>query len=596
MIWRSPRVAAAILLLAALAGGETADVRTHVSRLASEEMDGRLTGTDGARRASDYIIQELERMGIRPLPGRDSFRVPFEFTSGVNDQGSTLSASGWEAPSGSVRGLSFSDNGEVSGGLVFAGYGITVPESQDFGYDSYFGLDVKNKIVLVLRYFPEDATAEAKSILARYSGLRFKAMNARDRGAKGLLLVSGPRSPNAGELVGMSFDSAVAGSGIVAATIRGDVAEKLFERTEGKTLADSQQALDSGNPHVGGFEIPGAEILLNVRLQKETRTAENVVGYLPATAEEPLGGATILLGAHYDHLGRGNDGNSLAGKDEAGQIHHGADDNASGVAAVLAIAEKERSRDRKAPVAFAFWAGEELGLLGSGEFVRGGAIPVADIAAYINFDMVGRMRDNKLVLQAVGTSSVWPRLIEQANVVVGFDVQVSEDPYLPTDVTSFNQAGVPSVNFFTGSHKEYHRPADRADLINYEDLERVVTLGALLTEKVAGLQKKPDFIKVARAPQQGGSRDTVRVFTGTIPDYATQVEGLLLSGVIEGGPAEEAGLRGGDVIVEFAGRKISNIYDYTYALDVVKIGEQVAVVFLRGGERRETKLTPRARK
>jgi len=596
MIWRSPRVAAAILLLAQLAGGETADVRTHVSRLASEEMDGRLTGTDGARRASDYIIQELERMGIRPLPGRDSFRVPFEFTSGVNDQGSTLSASGREAPSGSVRGLSFSDNGEVSGGLVFAGYGITVPESQDFGYDSYFGLDVKNKIVLVLRYFPEDATAEAKSILARYSGLRFKAMNARDRGAKGLLLVSGPRSPNAGELVGMSFDSAVAGSGIVAATIRGDVAEKLFERAEGKTLAETQQALDSGNPHVGGFEIPGAEILLNVRLQKETRTAENVVGYLPATAEEPLGGATILLGAHYDHLGRGNDGNSLAGKDEAGQIHHGADDNASGVAAVLAIAEKERSRDRKAPVAFAFWAGEELGLLGSGEFVRGGAIPVADIAAYINFDMVGRMRDNKLVLQAVGTSSVWPRLIEQANVVVGFDVQVSEDPYLPTDVTSFNQAGVPSVNFFTGSHKEYHRPADRADLINYEDLERVVTLGALLTEKVAGLQKKPDFIKVARAPQQGGSRDTVRVFTGTIPDYATQVEGLLLSGVIEGGPAEEAGLRGGDVIVEFAGRKISNIYDYTYALDVVKIGEQVAVVFLRGGERRETKLTPRARK
>jgi hypothetical protein len=586
----------AILLLAALAGGEAGDVRTHVSRLASEEMEGRLTGTDGARMASDYIIQQLERIGVRTLPGQDSFRIPFEFTSGVNDQGSTLSASGWEAPSGSVRGLSFSDNGEVSGGLVFAGYGITVPESQGYGYDSYFGLDVKDKIVLVLRYFPEDATAEAKSILARYSGLRFKAMNARDRGAKGLLLVSGPRSPNAGELVEMSFDSAVAGSGIVAAGIRGEVAEKLFERVEGKTLADSQEELDSGNPHVGGFEIPGAQLVLNVRLQKETRTAENVVGYLPATTEGPLGGAIIVLGAHYDHLGRGNDGNSLAGKDEAGQIHHGADDNASGVAAVLAIAEKERSRDRKAPVAFAFWAGEELGLLGSGEFIREGTIPASNIAAYVNFDMVGRMRDNKLVLQAAGTSSVWPRLIEQANVVVGFDVQVSEDPYLPTDVTSFNQAGVPSVNFFTGSHKEYHRPADRADLINYEDLERVVELGALLAQKIASLEKRPDFIKVARAPQQGGSRDTVRVFTGTIPDYATQVEGLLLSGVIDGGPAQEAGLRGGDVIVEFAGRKISNIYDYTYALDVVKIGEPVAVVYLREGERRETTLTPRARK
>jgi hypothetical protein len=266
------------------------------------------------------------------------------------------------------------------------------------------------------------------------------------------------------------------------------------------------------------------------------------------------------------------------------------------VAAVLAIAEGEKARDRTSPLAFAFWSGEELGLLGSAEFVRRGPIPVAEIAAYVNFDMVGRMRDNKLVLQAVGTSSVWPRLVEQANVVAGFEVQMSEDPYLPTDVTSFNQAGVPSLNLFTGSHKEYHRPADRADLINYEDLERIAEFGALLVRKIASLPERPDFIKVARIAQSGGSRDTVRVFTGTIPDYATQVEGLLLSGVIEGGPAEEAGLKGGDVIVEFAGRKIGNIYDYTYALDVVKIGEPVVVIYLREGERRETKLTPRARK
>jgi hypothetical protein len=577
-------------------------VKTHVTRLASEEMEGRLTGTDGGRRASDYIIGELERMGLRPLPGRDSFRVPFGFTAGVNDQGSTLSVtavsavSGWDAPAGSIRGLSFSDNGEVSGGLVFAGYGIVVPDGQGSSYDSYHGLEVKDKIVLVLRYFPEDASDDDKSVLARYSGLRFKAMNARDRGARGMLVVSGPSSPTAGELVAMSFDSAVAGSGIVAASIRGEVAEKLFERVEGKTFAEAQKALDSGNPHVSGFEIEGAEVTLNVRLERESRTAENVVGYLPATADGPLGDETILLGAHYDHLGRGKDGNSLAGKDEAGQIHYGADDNASGVAAVLAVAEKLRQGERKAAVAFAFWSGEELGLLGSGEFVKAGELAAEDLAAYLNFDMVGRMRDNKLVVQAAGTSSVWPRLVEQANVVVGFDLQLSEDPYLPTDVTSFNQAGVPSLNFFTGSHREYHRPADRAELINFEDLERVVDLGALLTQKIASLESKPDFVKVARAPQQGGSRDTVRVFTGTVPDYATQVEGLLLGGVVEGGPAEEAGLQAGDVIVEFAGRKIGNIYDYTYALDVVKVGDPVAVVYLRGGERRETTLTPRARK
>ncbi|HEY7696953.1 MAG TPA: M20/M25/M40 family metallo-hydrolase, partial [Vicinamibacteria bacterium] len=493
----------ALLSLAAFAEAQPPDTRTYVTRLASEEMEGRLTGTEGAARAADYIIQELGRMGVRPLPGRDSFRVPFEFTSGVNDEGSTLSASGWEAPSGSVRGLSFSDNGEVSGGLVFAGYGITVPDGQGFGYDSYFGLDVKDKIVLVLRYFPEEASVEVKSTLARYSGLRFKAMNARDRGARGLLLVSGPSSPKAGELVEMTFDSAVAGSGIVAAGIRGEVADKLFERVEGKTLADAQKALDGGNPHVSGFDIPGTRIVLNVRLQKEKRTSENVVGYLPATSDGSLGKAMVVLGAHYDHLGRGGGGNSLAGKDEAGQIHHGADDNASGVAAVLAIAERERGRERKAPLAFAFWSGEELGLLGSGEFVRSGTLPIDQIAAYVNFDMVGRMLDNKLVVQAAGTSSVWPKLVEETNVVAGFDIQLSDDPYLPTDVTSFNQAGVPSVNFFTGSHKEYHRPADRAELINYDDLERVTDFGALFVQKVAGLEKKPDFVKVARAAQAG---------------------------------------------------------------------------------------------
>jgi hypothetical protein len=587
------------ILFSALAGviaPQPPDVKTHVTELASEEMEGRLTGSEGARRAADYLVRELERIGARPLPGRDSVRIPFEFTAGVSDRGSTLSVAGWDAPSSSLQGLSFSDEGEVSGALVFAGYGITVPEGQGFGYDSYHGLDVKDRVVLVLRYFPEDASPDAKAVLARYSGLRFKAMNARDRGARGLLVLTGPRSPNAGELVGMSSDSAVAGSGIVAASIGGELGAKLFEKVQGTTLAEKQKALDDANPHVGGFEIPDTQVALNVRLQKETRTAENVVAHLPANAEGPLAGTTIVLGAHYDHLGRGKDGNSLAGKEEAGQIHHGADDNASGVAAVLAIAEKLAKVQRKAGIAFAFWSGEELGLLGSADFLRAGAIPPAAIAAYLNFDMVGRMRDNKLILQAVGTSSLWPKLIEQANVVAGFDVQLSEDPYLPTDTTSFNQAGVPSLSFFTGSHPEYHRPADVASLLNYQDLERIADLGALLTRKIADLPAKPDFIKVARTPQQGGSRDAVRVFTGTIPDYATEAEGLLLSGVIEGGPAEEAGLRGGDVIVEFAGRKIGNVYDYTYALDVVKVGEPVSVLYLRNGERRETKLTPRARK
>ena len=587
-----------VLSLALSVGAVAESVKTHVTTLASEDMAGRLTGTDGAHKAADYIIQELERLGASTLPGQSSYRIPFEFTAGVQDTGSWLTVDDWSAPSDSVRGLSFSDVGEVDGPVVFAGYGITVPESQDFGYDSYFGLDVEDKIVLVLRYFPEDASADVKSVLARYSGLRYKALNARERGAKGLLLVTGPRSPNSGELAALTFDTAASGSGIVAASITGDLAERLFEHVEDKTLEQAQEDLDSANPHVTGFEISDVTLRVNVQLEREMGTGYNVVGYFQANVN---GNAAftdrfVLMGAHYDHLGAGRQGNSLAGKDEAGQVHGGADDNASGVAAVLGAAEWLKKRERRSHVAFAFWSGEEMGLLGSGSFVASDAIDSEKLAAYVNFDMVGRMRDNKLVLQAVGTSDVWPRLIEQTNVPVGFDVKMTEDPYLPTDVMSFNQAEVPSINFFTGSHKEYHRPADRVELINFEDLERVVQFGALLTEKLANLDEAPEFIKVTRTTQEGGSRDSVRAFTGTIPDYSTEIEGLLLSGVIEGGPAEQAGLVGGDVIVEFAGQKITNIYDYTYALDVVKIGEPVEVVYERDGEKKQTTLTPRARK
>lgn len=587
----------ALALVAALCQVALAqNVKTHVSTLASEEMEGRLTGTEGARKAADYIVGELERLGVRMLPAQSSYRLPFEFTSGVRDTGSSLQVGDWSAPADGVRGLSFSETADVEGEVVFAGYGITVPESQDFGYDSYFGLDVEDKIVLVLRYFPEDASPEVKSVLARYSGLRYKALNARERGAKGLLVVTGPNSPNAGELTGLTFDTAAAGSGIVAASVTAEAAEHLFETVADKTLQQAQTDLDSANPHVTGFDIPGVRARLNVALERQMGTGYNVAGYFPANADDAFPDRWVLLGAHYDHLGQGRQGNSLAGKDEAGQIHGGADDNASGVAAVLGAAERLKDRKRRSAVAFAFWSGEEMGLLGSSAFVSSGTIDSDEIAAYVNFDMVGRMQDNKLVLQAVGTSDVWPRLIEQTNVPVGFDVQMSEDPYLPTDVTSFNQAEVPSINFFTGSHREYHRPADRVELINFEDLDRVVRFGALLTEKLANLAEPPEFIKVARTTQEGGSRDSVRAFTGTIPDYATEVEGLLLSGVIEGGPAEEAGLRGGDVIVEFAGQAITNIYDYTYALDVVKVGEPVDVVYERDGARQHTTLTPRSRK
>ena len=572
----------------------------HVEALAADRLEGRLTGSEGERLAADYLVSELEAIGATPLPGQADFRLAFGFTAGVDDAGSSLSAKAGDAVvqwSGhdEVHALSFSDNGAITGPVVFAGYGLDVPESGGFSYDSYATLDVTDKVVLVLRYVPEDADQATRAILSRYAGLRYKALAARQRGAKALLIVTGPRSPNAGETIPMTFDTAISGSGIVAASISGEVAEAIFNHVPDATLEQAQASLDTANPHVTGFEIPGLELTVETAVTREHREAHNIVGYLPPTTEPAAPEPYVLIGAHYDHLGRGGHGNSLARKDEAGGIHNGADDNASGVTAVLLVAGQLAEAPRARGVAIAFWSGEELGVLGSTDFVKTAPVPIDEIAAYLNFDMVGRMQNNTLVLQAVGSSPVWPTLIEQANGPAGFDVQSQDDPYLPTDVSSLNQASVPSLNFFTGSHSDYHRPSDDPEAINYADLDRIVDFGADIATRVVNLEAAPEFVRVARSTE-GGDRDTLRVFTGTIPDYATDVEGLLLSGVIEGGPADEAGLAGGDVIVQFGSQTITNIYDYTYALDAVKIDEPLTVVYIRDGERRETTLTPRARK
>jgi hypothetical protein len=569
--------------------------RAYVETLASERFAGREAGSTGEQQAGDYIAAQLARLGARPLPGRADMFMSFDFTAGSRDGGSqiTVGTQKFAAPS-DVVALSFSDDGTVSAPAVFAGYGIVVPESQNFGYDSYATLDVKDKVVVVFRYFPEDADKETKSILARYSDLRYKALAARQRGANALIVVTGPRSPNAGQTVPITFDTALAGSGIPAASISAKGAAALFGS---RSLEAVQKEFDSGNPHAAGFALEGVTVELTTRLVREKRTARNVVAYLPATSPvTKVDKPWIVIGAHYDHLGLGRNGNSLASGAEAGKPHVGADDNASGSAAVLAVVEAFARRPvRPRNLAVALWSAEELGLIGSNAFVNAPPIPVAEIAAYLNFDMVGRMQDNKLAVQATGSSAVWASLIERANVAAGFNLAVQPDPYQPTDVATFNQAAVPSLNFTTGAHLDYHKPSDTADKINYEDLDRIAEFATTIAARLMEAEQAPQFVKVDQSSQTV-NRTGVRVFTGTVPDYAAEAKGLLLGGVIGGGPAERAGLQKGDVIVEIAGQTIANIYDYTYALELLKIDQPVKVVYMRGTERRETTLTPAARR
>ncbi len=598
-----PATVVAVALVSLIPGTVPASVEqitTDVETLAADQMEGRLTGEKGAEAAVAYIESQLEKMGAVPMPGEKEFRQAFEFTAGSKDVGTKLyfragGEDGVLEDRTDVQALSFSDSRAVDGDVVFAGYGLKLPQDSEFPYDSYAGLDVEGKIVVVLRYFPGEVDRDTRALLARYSGLRYKALLAREAGAAALLIVTGPNSPNAGEVIPMQFDTALSGSGIVAASLNLDSAEMLLKKAGvEESLKDLQTKMDTGNPHVTGFPLEGVAARLDVKVERERRTGLNVLGYLPAT-DGGVNDGIITLGAHYDHLGHGSGGNSLAGADEKGQVHNGADDNASGVSAVLEVGRALAKAERRRPVLMGFWGGEELGLLGSTDFVAGMEDLSPGVGAYLNFDMVGRLREDKLTIQAVGSSDRWASLIEQANVVHGFDVYPQQDPYLPTDSQAFYLEGVPTLNFFTGSHEDYHRPSDDVEKVNMEGIDQISRMATLMVRKLMKDESLPTYQQVERGKEEGGGRDSMRAFTGTIPDYTAEVEGLLLSGVVGGGPAEEAGLQGGDVIVEFGGQAITNIYDYTYALDAVKVNEPVQVILVREGERMELTLTPRAR-
>ncbi len=591
---------AAVLVSASVAAPLAADqqtsdrLRADVEFLASENLEGRLTGTAGALAAAEYVAQQLQQMGAVPISGDDSYLIPFTFVAGSEDLGSAVSRG--ERTFGGpdqVSALAFSDSTSATAEVVFAGYGLRIPEGQEFPYDSYTGLDVEGKIVLALRYFPEEADPESKRIMARYSGLRYKALQAREAGAVGLLVIAGPNSPNAGQTLKKTTDAAFQGSGVVAATVSEAVADWLLS-SSGRSLQEVQDELDSGNPHVAGFALDGGAVTLTTQVERVQSQGHNVAGVLPATVPSKWPGA-VLVGAHFDHLGRGENGNSLASAEDKDAVHTGADDNASGVAAVLELGRRWVERERSRDLILTFWSGEELGLLGSQAFATDEELLDAAPVGYLNFDMVGRLRDDKLTVQAVGSSPSWSGWIESANIPVGLSLTLQEDPYLPTDSTSFHHTGVPSLSFFTGSHEDYHRPSDLPKTLNYPGIEAVVNLASGVLRRLVATETAPEFNQVERKQNDVGTRDGVRAYTGTIPDYASGVVGLRLSGVMAGGPAEAGGLAAGDVIVEFGSQEIQNIYDYTYALDAVKIGEEVAVVYQRDGERHKTVIVPTAR-
>ncbi len=573
-------------------------LRRVVTRLAANDMEGRLTGSKGVERAAHLIAGELQRMQLEKLPGLPGeFRQPFEFIAGVEADSMNCMFQVRKpaatippfTPTLDFRPLGFSAGDTATGTAAFAGFGIVLP---DGSYDSYAGIDVKDKIVFVFEQLPENISAERRQELSRYSGLRYKALVAQQRGAKALIVIS--QRTTGDKLPPLTLEQGTGSSNLPVVAITYTRAVGIFESI-GKKLDTTLTALSYGKTG-GGYLLPNLDLQLRVAVKKKRGVDRNVVALLRAdtniTPEH-----YIVIGAHYDHIGRGEIG-SLATDTEAGQIHNGADDNASGVGAVLAVAQRllpYKSKLGKTGVIFAFWTGEEMGLLGSHAFCEQAPIPLAKIRAYINFDMVGRLRNNQLSVQGTGSAAGWDSVVRMAGNGLNLRYNFQTDPYLPTDLTSFYLKKIPGINFFTGGHAQYHRPSDDADLLNFEGLFVIVRLATALVQELIADR----FIPVYQALEQKatsatGGRAPMRVTVGTIPDYTTAdtLQGMKLSGVRAGSPAEKAGMQAGDIIVGFAGKPIRNIYDYTYLLGGLKAGEPVKAVILRDGKKIEVMVTP----
>lgn len=588
------------------------DLQMHIERLASETMEGRMTGTRGEVLATRYVAELFRRFGLEPTGDEGSFIQTFEFISGVSlGPNNRLSRS---LPKGGSRRyeadrewrpLTFSKVGGIeTSPVVFAGYGIHAPSGREGGrgseYDSYAHLDVKDHWVVVFRYMPEDVSQDRRQQLARYASLRYKAMVARDKKARGLIVVSGPRAKVKHELVPMSFDASLAGTSIATISVTNRVAAGWMAES-GRDLRTLQAKLDRGGS-VAGFLLPGVMLSAVVDIKHEKKSGRNVLGRL--SADEPRDGTAVVVGAHIDHLGRGHSAYSLDVGEEAGLIFYGADDNASGVSAMIEMAQYAAEQRRRGELmmrrdlVFAAWSGEEIGLLGSNHYVadrsgsnQDGLYP--EVTAYINMDMVGRYGTG-LTLNGMGSSTVWRGLIERANVPIGLNLVPIDDSFVPSDATTFYANGVPVLSAFTGVHRDYHTPRDTPDKINYAGAEQVTRFLWNIVHELLGAEKRPEYVSspAPRSPTRSG----LRAYLGTVPDYSqTGVVGVRLSGVAPEGPAARVDIKGGDIVVELAGRRIENIYDYTYAIDALKIGQQARIVVLRNGQRLERQIVPESR-
>ena len=552
----------------------------QVKILTAPETEGRASGTAGADRAARHIAAVFQGAGLAPGGDAGSYLQAFSVPTGVrlgaaNSLAVIAPVARALTVSRDFMPLAVSTDGAETGDVAFAGYGITAP---DLGYDDYAGLDVRGKVVLVLSQEPRPADPSSpfrQPTAYHYSQRSHKVINAREHGARAVIIAVHPGvgTDALPELAGVSQPL-----GIVAVGVTRAGADALLSPA-GMRLADLSESIDrSLAPR--SLSLPGTRVRIEVSLVRDRAIAANVVAVLPG-ADARLAHEAIVIGAHYDHLGRGGEG-SLA-PDQAGAVHPGADDNASGTAAVMALARALASAPR-APRTLVFVAFAGEGWACSARRTSCGRRRSHSVSPVlmVNLDMVGRLRDGKVYVGGVDSGDTLRAWVTDAARGLALTPELRGDPFGPSDHTAFYAAGVPVVFLFTGAHGDYHRPTDTWDKLNPQGLELVTAFTARIVVAAAGAAAAPVYVRAQPAPAGEPRRGGYGPVFGVVPDFGESAEpGARIGGVRPGSPAEKAGMRAGDIIVQFAGVTVKTLDDLTFALRGQRAGQRVEIVVVR---------------
>ncbi|TAL68085.1 MAG: M28 family peptidase [Bacteroidetes bacterium] len=578
-------------------------LKNHITYLASDSLQGRFAGKPGNELAMNYIKEHFKEYGATVVAG--SYFQSFPFVAGLklDDNNNSMEVSilvekmgiptemlkptkrKWELYK-DWKPMRFSQNGTVAGEIAFVGYGIT---SKELNYDDYAGIDVKNKIVIIL-----SDSAEGQCLIKEfkpYAELSYKVNNAREHGASGIIFIK-TLSDSANTYYKFYPDKMFKNSGVIAIQGNRTQIAKLFPHE--KPMLDLEKKINKEKiPQ--SFILPKVTLSITVNISEDIKQINNVLGMVKGT-DPNLSDEFFIVGAHFDHLGWGEINSFYKGKTP--QIHHGADDNASGVSALLELSSIIKEHPLRRSVLFISFNAEELGLQGSAYYVKNPIIPLEKTDFMLNMDMIGRMKDNRLNLMGTGSSTRFSNIADSLAITDSIKIIKVTEAYGPSDHASFYSKNIPVMMMFTDLHLDYHRPTDEVDKINFEGLARLTLFAEHVLRAVDSYDTKPDYqvIKSADTSAAPKERGYGKVWFGVVPDFEENPKGLKITGTAGGSPAQKAGLQNGDIITRFGDKTVKNLYDLTYCLKEYNPGDVVDIYIIRNDKEMKLKCTLESRK